>query len=546
MSISHGIDAINFTGLTKVTISQGIVNLDNGQEITRIALSSLTSTEKISLQEGLKSYAIMTLNLSKQPDTLVSDEQITDLTNWIIEKSDSSEFHPRLRAATIIIQSAYNPKNALLHLDNLGLTSLPSIIGDLAQLKVLNIKGNYLTQYPEEILSKLPLLENKDEIRKEITRQTKIYESPHLASTDLFVKANEDLPSTLLSEKMLSAKICHKQTVLIQSPLHLNSQSTFYLNLIKKIDQFIPNVEIPATSAKKICFVAFIVLCPVINLFAFPLLFRHLKDQKDAYIDNLKALSNISGIKKLERFYMEKMLARASKAIQACDVPLEIKSEIHSAIDLAHSSSSTVRDYLQKIQEGHIVFLPIGYISKKGSHAAMIVIYQDKMIICNRGDRLLDESIYEYYQIDPSSWNEELIFNILNLQSFEKDSLQEGVLHQSLYYYKALPKALKAQKLLLPEEMSSKNQSIGNCSIASIKAAVQASCFLFQGGTKKPAIHSKKYKKSFTLSLRKQAVESVSGRLNTIFSCFFGSSIISEARNKIKKHEQKLKQLQTD
>jgi hypothetical protein len=337
------------------------------------------------------------------------------------------------------------------------------------------------------------------------------------------------------SDTELHAPLLGQQKRLSKPTLSQTLQSRMaYLN---------SNIKIPSTIEGKISLLVLVCLFPFIDFSHAFFVSRYLKEEKKAHAENLRILSNISGIKEpYNGYFQHKMLNPASKALETLVIEDRIKKPILSAINMSRNAHYS--DYLKKIKEGHLVILETGYYSKKGGHFMNIVIYKDKMIICNRGDRAIGQNIYEYYQIDPSLWNEGLISKILTSRHRECDSINTGIQHQSKICYEDLPKALKAKKLEFPLLMTSKNQRVGNCSIASLKAAFQASCFLLEGETKQAAFNAKIYKKSFTLALRKQAVESVSGTICCIFNFFYGSKIVTEAQAKIKRHEKKLKFLE--
>lgn len=129
---------------------------------------------------------------------------LIDLQNWREEKRNTPEYASRLEAERKI-KNCYDSRSDELFLNGLGLTSIPSAIGFLNSLLVINLEENRLTYLPPEIfdlenLKVLKLYHNQlQSLSEEISRLQKLEE--------LDVEHNQltSLPSEICN--LLSLKI---------------------------------------------------------------------------------------------------------------------------------------------------------------------------------------------------------------------------------------------------------------------------------------------------------------------------------------------------
>lgn len=75
---------------------------------------------------------------------------LIDLQNWREEKRNTSEYASRLEAERVI-KNCYDSRSEELFLNELGLTSIPSAIGFLKSLRLINLENNHLTYLPSQI-----------------------------------------------------------------------------------------------------------------------------------------------------------------------------------------------------------------------------------------------------------------------------------------------------------------------------------------------------------------------------------------------------------
>lgn len=185
------------------------------------------------------------IHLPSQPSALIyshnSEDQeheqffLIDLQNWREEKRNTSEYASRLEAERVI-KDCYESRSDEIFLNGLGLTSIPSAIGFLKSLHLINLENNLLTDLPSQIfdLENLKVFKlydnNLQSLSEEIRRLQKLEELDlghnQLTSLPCEIYNLRNLQILNLSENKLTSlpegirRLCHlKQIILDYNPI---------------------------------------------------------------------------------------------------------------------------------------------------------------------------------------------------------------------------------------------------------------------------------------------------------------------------------------
>ena len=151
----------------------------------------------------IKEIAIKALSDESKADikTILKQKLPTEehLSKWVLQKTFEPEYSSRFALSFKLLQAihALRSNKQIFSIDfrNLQLTSLPPFLPELikllvyknlGKLKIQNVKvrvfieGNYFGNEAKAIIDRIENLENKEEIKKEITRQQEIASNPSL------------------------------------------------------------------------------------------------------------------------------------------------------------------------------------------------------------------------------------------------------------------------------------------------------------------------------------------------------------------------------
>lgn len=130
---------------------------------------------------------------------------------------------------------------------------------------------------------------------------------------------------------------------------------------------------------------------------------------------------------------------------------------------------STREEKLKKIQEGKLpVIINCGY----SGHAVTLLIWGNRLVICNRGIAQLKAYSLDVYHFDPKKMNAEILDKIAEI------SVIGSIQTYKNYFSEKLPKILSFAQNTLDLEFEKANpltnQTVGNCSFFSPLAAIYA------------------------------------------------------------------------
>ncbi len=140
-------------------------------------------------------------------------------------------------------------------------------------------------------------------------------------------------------------------------------------------------------------------------------------------------------------------------------------SKIKVAFRLSTNPNVTNRELVERIRKGELTFIQAGW---KG-HAVEIVFHKGYMAICNRGARDQLNGSLDVYKISPNEMTEQTLNKIYETKSLKRTSGIE-------FHYSDLPNLLDGKRDAVTRafsEIEPKNQKVGNCSLASPKAALR-------------------------------------------------------------------------
>lgn len=536
--------ALNHPGANlTISCNQVCINFtcDRGNEtknkVHRISIAALKEADKFEIKTHLITYLKRDLIIDEALEAFKMK-----LIDWVIEKTFNPELESRYNAAlkigNEIKQKSQTDKSTYrIDLSNLGLTSLPKAITLLDSKKELLIAGNYLEQDSIELVDIISNLQDTDKIKKEIEQQKKISSDPALFLKHLYeLKLGDKYPQTT------SLKLAN---FLNDEKFYNALKDAFYASKVKKQDK-----RVSLTLVDKVLFLYFwkiiLVVAAIYGLFSIlSKLFKALDRLSGNHVAKYReVLNNLITIHALSYHAGNNSLTMYELCEQSCNAINKTKTnntlkKIQET--LIASSELDVITLNKKIENNELVILPLGFHSLESGHGAALVIYKDKMMICNRGAKGENEEIFEAFEINHKKINIVMLANIIFLHYQTLKTAAIGQNYQSMYLYQAIPTFLQAERIELPHEMNAKSQKVGNCSIASAKAAFQAAVFLLNGQDKDAAILAKKQKKIFSHQLRASSLQAVtSSKIYRFFSFIYGWWHIKKAKAKLAAYHTKL------
>lgn len=197
----------------------------------------------------------------------------------------------------------------------------------------------------------------------------------------------------------------------------------------------------------------------------------------------LKDLAQVSGIEgtivhpegtfELEYSYPHRYLKLCATAIP--EEFKELKVEFQAASNLHRTSE----EILSTFTNGRTTIMNGGW----EKHNIVIVLQNNLMIVCNRGQREQGVSSFKTYMIHPTKITKELIDELIRRNNTDINPT-EG----QDFYYRRLPQRISPTGLIIDAEINPlcsdieliapKDQKVGNCCAASVKAAARAAIAL--------------------------------------------------------------------
>jgi hypothetical protein len=214
-------------------------------------------------------------------------------------------------------------------------------------------------------------------------------------------------------------------------------------------------------------------------------------DLPEGGISRKKALGQVAGLEgtvqgiALEGDYSEFYAYEIARLIERIPTEKLHLGALRQAFDKAAHVRIPAIEYLREYERGHPILLNSGYSGVDSGHSICVVLWNDHLIICNRGNRNIEDPTMVYHSIDPRKVTVEIIDLILHAKvAYHKES-------QDLLIYQLLPCLIKktacsletltrevSRKAKIEAAIVCKNQKVGNCSAASLKAAFKALAFL--------------------------------------------------------------------
>ncbi|HSX04527.1 MAG TPA: ankyrin repeat domain-containing protein [Rhabdochlamydiaceae bacterium] len=202
-------------------------------------------------------------------------------------------------------------------------------------------------------------------------------------------------------------------------------------------------------------------------------------EQAEACIKNIPVKSILANINAIDGIYCwgkaEEMVAYAKKMLDT--LPPEVRTlispkavkEMNVGLVEPKWSKKSKDDIVDAIQNNRSVTLPLGF---KG-HVVTLNFYDGYMVLCNRGGGCKEErNNFDVFRIDPKKFTHEILETLIHIRQ------NSGSSEFTDYYYDELPKLLSPLPSSNPvkdvickwvEELSPKDQKVGNCSWANLK-----------------------------------------------------------------------------
>jgi len=241
----------------------------------------------------------------------------------------------------------------------------------------------------------------------------------------------------------------------------------------------------------------------------------------------LKQLSHVAGISgtfshpkgtfKLEIDSIPQYSLLCSAAI-----PEEFK-DLRVEFTAASNRHRSNEEILSAISSGRTTIINAGW----EDHHIVLVIQNNLMIICNRGQREQDISSFKSYIIDPKKITSALISEINRKNDLKPYSEEEG----ELFFYRTLPQLISQSGMIVDaatnslckavELIAPKDQKIDNCAAASVKTAVRAAIVLSILRIKQASFgipdlyYAKQVSKDISTAMRHQAEQKCIGLIHT-------------------------------
>jgi hypothetical protein len=209
-------------------------------------------------------------------------------------------------------------------------------------------------------------------------------------------------------------------------------------------------------------------------------------------------------------------------------LPKDSEDKIFKAFQDLADKKFTGKEMVLKIQNGDLVLLPTGYKCFSGGHAAMLIFYNNQMMILNRGERDAYDQVIESYAINSKLVNEKILENLNNINStvhFNQNYAKNKFFD---YIYDALPLALQGEKTA--ETLTLKDQTVGNCPFAAGKAAFKAAFYLINKDKTNVIEETKSWKNTFSIAVRTHTLNKCK---NSWINSFFYSKSIAECEAKL-------------
>lgn len=580
------ITLINSSATPSFTINHLTVPAPD-RSVASVALHRLSPDETSLLRSTLQKYTTGRLIDLAQPSDPSFTEGLQEIVSWVLEAYGRSEFIDRLQASGLIWK-AWNENRGSLTLSGFGLTSFPKTLYKLHLPDGFFFDGNYLPEVPKEMRDwtgeRDPDRLSRCEALVADSKWSGIVDNASEYFANALPEAEYEKYRTRLRERLAIAMRTRSLfnlrdiILLMQNKYHLGKDSPEMeiwclgilstVFLILSINSFYSLLRSLLRSDNSFhpSLVAVWILS-IISLYSeqaainsqsavhFPLemglymLFLFALSKCAAlygftYLDNrtttrFRDLVNMAG---LERPYYYGH--RPSRIHHLCakwigglkgQIPDSLLVALKNAYELAAKKDCFNQSTLNKILGGELVILSVGYQGAPSGHAVDLVFYKDRMMICNKGDRPRGAKPLILYKYDPTRWNS---YILQNLERLARVPTNNGALHQQAYLYAALPLALDAEEIPLPEAMMCKDQKIGNCTVASAKLAFKAAAFLMQGADTEAAVKAHYQKGLFSLLLRETALSAV--QEDPLIRWFYNpTSLIQEAADKTRRYKEK-------
>ena len=237
-----------------------------------------------------------------------------------------------------------------------------------------------------------------------------------------------------------------------------------------------------------------------------------------------------AGSKKASGTNVESANTACNEALQTLKgrLPKDSEDKIFKAFQDLADKKFTGKEMVSKIQNGDLVLLPTGYTCFGGGHAAMLIFYNNQMMILNRGERDNHDQAIESYAINPKLVNEKILENLNNIRStvhFNQNYAKNKFFD---YIYDALPLALQGQKTAAT--LTLKNQTVGNCPFAAGKAAFKAAFYLINKDKTNVYLETIRWKNTFSIAVRNHTLNKCK---NSWINSFLFSESIAECEAKL-------------
>lgn len=241
------------------------------------------------------------------------------------------------------------------------------------------------------------------------------------------------------------------------------------------------------------------------------------EDSEKGRLARFKYLSQVSGLsgelegKKLEGWYPGVSLSLIERMVDLEMPDLKDRDLILNAVKMAKSFDFDHEKLSVEYADDKPILIPLGYMRSDGKsgHSVSVVLWKEHMIIANRGDRHPTHLPFTYFKIDPAKVTKEY------LEILSTSLIAENVEAQTAALYEIIPglvydsSSSPEEKIAIESALTAKDQTVGNCSCASMKAGFHALAFISElkrGSKLHEAVHQSKLQSDkLSIKLRAQA-----------------------------------------
>lgn len=232
-------------------------------------------------------------------------------------------------------------------------------------------------------------------------------------------------------------------------------------------------------------------------------------------LNRFEYLAQVSGLagklmkEKLEggmpRFYLQLI----EKAIEDQMPDFLDKEPILNAIKLASRFNLDSDALINQYHLDRPILLPLGFlVNKKAGHSLSVILWKEHMIIANRGDRMIGQNSLTYFGIDRSKITKNYL-QLLAATIIAKSSEAQNAAIYEIMPFLVVDFFSFENKIAIESVLEAKNQNVGNCACASMKAGFHALAFIAQlnhGSTLDEAVKkSKMLSDQLSIKLRTHA-----------------------------------------